>query len=644
MVASPTGLSTAWAIAILVLCAAVRWLGGFERAELPLFDAMVRRLPAPRGADPYVVVVRATEADIQRFGWRSCSDSTLARLLDVVTGAESAVVVVDVFRDSVPAGWKDTSASLVVFPEKLADSASGGVPAPKGMSAGGAVGFTDVLVDADHVVRRALYIASDSGRDYVSLSLQAARGYLAATHAATKETVAGGNLTALGAWTLNALGPNDGGYRSADTRGFQTLFRYAALPSRLSSYTMSEILDGRVPRDSLRGRVVWFGAVSPDLPDIFHLPTKTSLDVATGTPGVAVGALATSLAIRFALGTTQPIRTAPSVALWALLALATLGAGLVASRSSTTRAIVLGLVVGPVALLAVGLIALSSGVWIPVAAPAIGWLVAGGAAAAALTIRNKRERAAVMGLFTRHLSPELAADIWEKRDDFLDGRRPRPRRLPVTVLFADLKGYTAMSEVSDAERLMEWVNEFTNAMASEIMLHGGLVDDYAGDGIKADWGVPIGRDSNDDGAIRADAVRAVRCALAMERRLVALNDAWRAADRPTAAMRIGIASGIGVAGSIGGADRLKYTVVGDVVNLAARLESIDAIPFDPTSRPCRILIDSRANANVSHAIQSESLGEFRVKGRSEPVGIHMVVDLVESAAPTTAAIANGRHA
>ncbi len=110
-----------------------------------------------------------------------------------------------------------------------------------------------------------------------------------------------------------------------------------------------------------------------------------------------------------------------------------------------------------------------------------------------------------MTLFSRHLSPEMAEEIWRRRDEFAEGGRPRPVSLPVTVLFLDLRGYTSTSEKLTPIELMDWINEFMGVMADEIMRHGGMVDDYFGDGIKAGFGVPF---VHPDGPA-ADARRAV---------------------------------------------------------------------------------------------------------------------------------------
>ena len=120
---------------------------------------------------------------------------------------------------------------------------------------------------------------------------------------------------------------------------------------------------------------------------------------------------------------------------------------------------------------------------------------------------------------------------------------------------------------------MDWMNEYIETMAQLVMKHGGVVDDYYGDAIKANFGVPLPRLSETE--IKQDAINAVSCALAMEAEMRRLHAVWKQQGMPTARMRIGIFTGPAVAGSLGSAQRLKYTTVGDTVNIAARLESYD---------------------------------------------------------------------
>jgi adenylate cyclase len=219
----------------------------------------------------------------------------------------------------------------------------------------------------------------------------------------------------------------------------------------------------------------------------------------------------------------------------------------------------------------------------------------------------------------------VAETIWEQRDQFWDGGRPRAQRLTATVLFTDLKGFTTMSEKMDPDVLIEWLNDYMETMAGLVMVHGGVIDDYAGDGFKADFGVPLPRASENE--MRQDAVNAVECALAMEQRLKQLNAVWERQSSPTTQMRIGICTGPVVAGSLGSSERLKYTTVGDTVNTASRLESFVAGSADDRSGDglCRILISETTLRYLENGFDAEKLGDFKLKGKAEKVPIYRLL-------------------
>jgi adenylate cyclase len=192
------------------------------------------------------------------------------------------------------------------------------------------------------------------------------------------------------------------------------------------------------------------------------------------------------------------------------------------------------------------------------------------------------------------------------------------KKMMVTVLFSDLEGFTPLCESLDPQTLMDWINTYMETMAQLVTEHGGIVDDYAGDGLKADFGVPLARTT--EAEIRQDAIKAVRCALAMEQTMDQLNADFAARDLPTASMRIGIYTGLVVAGSMGSAQRLKYTTIGDTVNTAARLENA-AKELLPLVTPCRILMGDTTVQYLNNDFQLHRLGEvnLNLKGKSHKV-------------------------
>jgi adenylate cyclase len=277
---------------------------------------------------------------------------------------------------------------------------------------------------------------------------------------------------------------------------------------------------------------------------------------------------------------------------------------------------------GVAALWLLGATAFGAGFWVPVAAPALGWVSAMGVTLAWTASLERAQRNLLMQLFSSYVSPEVADEIWRHRDQLLPGGRLRAQHLMATVMFVDVKGYSAQAEKMSPEQLMTWINEFMEPMAHLVGAYHGVVDDYFGDGIKANFGVPF--PSTNDDAVRDDARRAARCALAMERALHELNLAHRARELPTIAMRIGLHTGPVVAGILGNEVKLKYTTVGDVPVTAQRLESFSDVDHDFAAEPVRILVSSATADLLGDEFELSYLGEFTLKGRSEPVSIHSV--------------------
>jgi adenylate cyclase len=245
---------------------------------------------------------------------------------------------------------------------------------------------------------------------------------------------------------------------------------------------------------------------------------------------------------------------------------------------------------------------------------------------AAHALRRERvERAQLMQIFSSHVSPLLAENLWARRNEYLSECSPRKQRLTATTLFLDMKGYTEQAGRMEPDRLMDWVNTFMNGMAERVAARGGLVDDFFGDGLKAGFGIPVARHT--EAEIRQDALNAVLCAVEMGEQLARLNAAWGAAGLPGAGIRIGIHTGEAVAGCMGGKGRLKYTTVGADVILAQRLESYADGDHDFSREPFRILVSEATYRRVADRVEAVCLGPVQLKGRAEPSVAYKVLGL-----------------
>ena len=180
--------------------------------------------------------------------------------------------------------------------------------------------------------------------------------------------------------------------------------------------------------------------------------------------------------------------------------------------------------------------------------------------------------------------------------------------LDATILFSDIRGYSTLAEHLAPAQVAELVGGHLAAMAEVIIGHGGMVDQFVGDAVMAVFGAPEPTDDH--------AERAVVCALAMQARQAELNEDVETDGRPTVAMGIGINTGRVMAGTVGGGGRLEYTVVGDAVNIAARLQG-EAAGGE--------IVASATTIAAAGAIAAEPIGARHVKGREEPVEVYRVV-------------------
>ena len=208
-------------------------------------------------------------------------------------------------------------------------------------------------------------------------------------------------------------------------------------------------------------------------------------------------------------------------------------------------------------------------------------------------------------VLNKAVSPEIAAEML-KGDLFLGGENRM-----VTVLFADIRGFTAITGGMDPREVITILNDYLEGISAAIEAEGGVVDKYAGDEIMAIFGAPV---SHPD-----DAPRAVRAALRMQEAIRVLSESRRTVGKPEVSMGIGINTGLAVAGNMGSRTRLNYTVLGESVNLAARLCSAAAAG--------QIVISAATLEAVGPILDAQALKPATLKGWSDPVGMWLVKGL-----------------
>jgi len=211
----------------------------------------------------------------------------------------------------------------------------------------------------------------------------------------------------------------------------------------------------------------------------------------------------------------------------------------------------------------------------------------------------------------RYVSKNLVKEVLDNPDSYYSSLRGV--RVPVTILFSDLVGFTTLSEKADPEALVAQLNEYLTRMTSVVFSNGGTLDKFIGDAIMAVWG-----NVRSLGTAQ-DAKNCVRAALGMRRELRQLNQKWREQGRMGLGMGIGINQGEVIVGNIGSHERMDPTVIGDAVNLASRLEGLTRI------YGVDILVGASAAELARDEVHLRSVARVQVKGKIKPVDVFTFV-------------------
>jgi adenylate cyclase len=491
-------------------------------------------------------------------------------------------------------------------------------PFPALADAARGLGHNLMVLDPDGPVRRFVPFVRGDGVFVPSLALasvQLARGI------PSSEVRLEGDHLRLGTLTLPAplepvatFDPDGEARRGAGATSRRTLIRFRGPAVRPDGrtptyptfsfydlfYSEQQLLEGVAPLvdpGQFAGRIVFVGATAVGLSDVYAVPLGATGRMAG--PQVHANVADMILSQRFSETASSSV-----CAVVALVVSVLGGLGAVARRAATglaTAVLLLALV------LAGAWAAFAGGTWVPVMPAIVGLALATPAGLAWQYVVEGREKRQVQALFSRYLSKDVYEQVLANPAlAELGGRRRQ-----MSVLFSDVRGFTALAERGDPEALVAQLNEYFSAMVEIVFAHQGTLDKFVGDMVMALFGAPL------DDAWHAD--HAVETAVAMVRTLDTLNARWKVEGRPTLDIGIGINSGEMIAGNIGSRQVRSYTVIGDAVNLGARLESLNR------DYGTRIIISDATRQLLRHAPRLRPLGSVVVKGRSEPVEIFEVV-------------------
>lgn len=489
---------------------------------------------------------------------------------------------------------RPSAAPAVMGPQlnALTDWQGYGANLPSLQQASAQAGFLNALADADGITRRMPLLARHEGQVYAALPLVLAQTLMGnAGITPVRAPLVQGPAPLTGLSLATPRGP-----LQLPTDGqAAVLVPYRLAGGDYARYSVADLLADRLPADALRGRVVLLGSSAPGLLD------QRTTPLASTYPGVAVHASVLSGLLDGSLASAPGHGPALEAGVLLLMGLSLLW---LLPRLSWPGVITIAL------LWLALLLALNFGAWVWArqALPlATGLLLLPGLLGLHLLFAYLGERGAkrrLGALFGHYVPPALVQEM-----SLHPGRYSMASRsADLTVLFADVRGFTGIAERLAPADLAALMHDYFSAMTEIVGAHRGTLDKYMGDALMAFWGAPL-----DDGD---HALHAVQASLAMQAELARLNARFAANGRPQLAISIGIHSGAMVVGDLGSRQRRAYTVLGDNVNLAARLQELCG------RRGAGLLISEATHARLGGALPCAALGPVAVRGRQAEVVIY----------------------
>ncbi len=572
--------------------------GAFSGLNLRLVDGL---FPAIEG-DPRVVVVGIDDESLtelqSEYGAWPWDRTAHARLLDALSADGAALVGYDVEfteegepePDRALAEAVSAAGNVVATVHAIFEGRSAGIlraselapPIAGVLDGAAAIAHVNVRPDPDGVVRSVPLLVETPGGDLLpSLSL--------ALFQLSEEID--------GPYTERPEGIQVGGELIPTDPGRDLEVNYA---QGFRTYSAADVLKGRVPHGAFRDRIVLIGATAIGLGD--H--KITPLDKATGEPGVFVhaNALGTMLLRAYLMPAS-----AGANAMWVLALALVVSLAVSFLRVWLAPVVALGATGG--FYLLVVFPAFDRGRVMNLVYPALALPVSYMAALGVRYFTEVRERRRVTRTFSRYLSGEVVEELLESPKEVVADLSGVGR--PLSVLFADLRGFTAASEGAAPTEVVAALNVYLDAMSSAVVEEKGTIDKFMGDCVMAFWGAPRAQEDH--------AERAVRAAIEM---LDHIDTAVR--DRPEASLLkvkgcgVGVSTGEAVVGNIGSAIRLDYTAVGDTVNVASRLCGV--------AGPGQVVVTEECAAAIrGKGFDLHQLPPLSVKGKKEMLKVFQVL-------------------
>lgn len=586
----------------------------FEGMELAAYDAWYH-LRGERAANPDIVIIGIDDLSINQIGRWPWDRAVHGRLVDQLSQADVVAFDVIMTDSSGKPGDDEALAAAIKNHGRVVLTSFVRYDDVRGQFVATMQRPTKVLLDAvregkhkfsgqgtvntgggeDSVVRAYVPVDTDTfGEPHPSLALAAImlkKGY-------TPDQI-----------QADPFGPLSVGdiFVPRDRTG-QVLINFAGKPQSYETISYAQVLDGKVPPEKFKGKIVFVGATTPTLKDDFPAPFAKDTSLNSLMPGVEIQAAAAATMLEG----SQFVRVEHSTNIMITLILGLITLVLARRLSPMWGGIsLLGFAGGYIVL--VYIFWSQYRVWLDVVTPAAGAFLVFTVTTLENYLREEAEKRRVRNMFGRYVSHNVVNELLQNPDMQQMGGK----RFNLTILFSDIRGFTSFSESRDPQEVVQRINDYCKDMVDLIYKHGGTLDKYMGDGIMAYFGAPIPQDDH--------AERAVRCAFEMREKMKDLHKTWVAQGLQPFKIGVGMNSGEVIAGNIGHPDRVEYSLIGSAVNLAARLESMTK-EYAKSEYGGIVFSESTYNAapKCMEEFHPSDMGEVEIRGMAHKVRIFTI--------------------
>ncbi len=459
-------------------------------------------------------------------------------------------------------------------------------PIPPLMAAAAAIGHVNNFSEVDGSTRYEALIIESRGYYYPSLAIEAVR--IAAGLDGSALTMTFGDSIRLADITI----PTDARSR--------VLIDYAGPDGTIPHVPAIDVLQGQ-GLERVKDRAVFIGATAPGLYDLRVTPFSTTMPGVEKHANMAANILDRRFIVRPVWG--EFVEAAAIVLFPLLLALV-----VPAMRPYPSIAMTIVIWAG---LFGAGHYGFRRGLWINLVYPSLALVLTFIGITVYRFLFEERQRQYTRRAFQQYVSPEVVDRIMQHPEALQFGGELRN----LTVLFSDIRDFTTFTEKNDPQLVVQMLREYLTEMTRIVIEEGGTLDKYIGDAVMAEFGAPI--------AYPDHALRGCRAALRMAAEVERLTAKWTAEGREPFRIGLGVNTGNMVVGNLGSEQLFDYTVIGDEVNLGARLESLNK----DYQTDKHIIISEGTYEAAGEALEVRRLGEVKVKGKTRPVVVYELLGL-----------------